>query len=91
MLPDPKSRIVDEIAAFDADPETALAESTLRQLIGCDPSTKRIEYVYLKVIAINTLYHARVFDVDLRRMAEHIRGLNLDDKLQKAAIQMLFN
>jgi hypothetical protein len=83
---DPRITIDKEIAAFDADAETARAESTLRDLIAVYPENRRIEHVLIKVITINALFHARVLDVDLHPLAVHVAGIeNLDEKLQEGS------
>lgn len=85
-LADPRNTIDKEIAAFEADAETARAESTLRDLMVTYPKNKIIEHVLIKVITINALYHARVLDVDLHPLALHVAGINnLDEKLQQGS------
>ncbi len=79
---DPRGTINNEIAAFDADPETALAESSLRELICTYPSNQDGRQVLVKVIAINALYHARVRDIDLQPLSIHISKIGaLDARL----------
>jgi hypothetical protein len=82
MLGDPRETFEGAIDAFNSDPPTALAETTLTDLLAVWPENVRIEHVYVKVIAINTLYHARVLDKDLHLISEYIAGLNLDRKLK---------
>lgn len=83
-LGDPRKTIDKEIAAFEAEEETARAESTLRELIAAYPENRKIEHVLLKVLTVNALYHARVLDVDLHPLALHVGGIdNLDEKLQE--------
>lgn len=80
----PRNTIDQAIAAFDADAETARAESTLRDLIATYPENHKIEHVLLKVVTINALYHARVLDVDLHPLALHLVGIDdLDEKLRE--------
>ena len=83
----PKDYIDFEIAAFAKEPETALAESTLRELIATYSENTKLEHVLIKVIAINTLYHARVWDVDLHQLALHISKIEeLDVKLKQGRL-----
>jgi hypothetical protein len=80
----PKDYIDAEIAAFAKEPETARAESTLRELIATYRENTKIEHVLTKVITINALYHARVLDVDLHPLAVHISTIkDLDAKLKQ--------
>jgi hypothetical protein len=71
---DPRSTIDKEIAAFDDEPETALAESTIRELISTYPDNRDVRHVLVKVIAINATYHARVLDIDLQPLSIHINN-----------------
>ena len=81
---EPKDHILAEMEAFAKEPETARTESTLRELIATFGQNTRIEHVLTKVVAINTLYHARVLDVDLHPLALHILNIrHLDIQLQK--------
>ena len=81
---DPQFTIDKEIAAFDADPETAIAESTIGKLILTYPTNLDSDQVLVKVITINALYHARVLDVDLLPLAKHIAGIEaLDTRLEQ--------
>jgi hypothetical protein len=80
----PKDYIDAEIASFEKEPETARAESTLRELIAIYRENTKIEHVLTKVITINALYHARVLDVDLHPLAVHISKIqDLDAKLKQ--------
>lgn len=81
-LGQPCSMIDGQIAAFNKDEETALAESTIHELIATYPDNHTVQHVLVKVIAINSLYHARVLDVDLQPLAIHITKLDLDEKLK---------
>lgn len=82
----PKDYIDAEIAAFAKEPKTALAESTLRELIATYRENTKIEHVLIKAIAINALYHARVLDVDLHPLALHISKIeDLDAKLKQGS------
>jgi len=81
---DPQTTIEKEIAAFDADPETAFAESTIGELISTYRDNQDNRHVLVKVIAINALYHARVLDIDLQPLAIHIAKIDkLDLRLKK--------
>ena len=81
---DPRSTIDEEITAFDSDPETALSESTIGELISTYPENQDARHVLVKVIAVNALYHARVLDVDLQPLSAHIHRINgLDEKLKQ--------
>ena len=81
-LSDPCSTIDDEVAAFGDDDKTALAESTITDLIATYPDNGKVEQILIKVIAINTLYHARVLDMDLQPLANHMLKLDLDAMLK---------
>jgi hypothetical protein len=81
---DPKDHIDAEIAAFAKEPDTARAESTLRELIATYGQNTKIEHVLTKVVTINALYHARVLDVDFHPLAVHIWKIeDLDAKLKQ--------
>lgn len=81
---DPRGTIDKEIADFDAEPETAFTESTIRELIRTYPNNLDTRHVAVKVITINALYHARVLDVDLRPLSIHIAKINaLDARLRQ--------
>ena len=80
----PKDYIDAEIAAFTTEPETDRAESTLRELMATYSTNTKIEHVLTKVVTINALYHARVWDVDLHPLAVHIWQIeDLDAKLKR--------
>ncbi len=64
---DSRSTINKETAAFDSEPETTLAEST----------------ILVKVIAINAFYHARVLDMDLRPFRSTLNQSELDTRLRQ--------
>ncbi|HVZ83274.1 MAG TPA: hypothetical protein VG893_06325 [Terracidiphilus sp.] len=82
IIGEPRGTIDKEIAAFDAEPETALAESSLRELICTYPNNLDSRQVLVKVIVINALYHARVRDIDLQPLSIHISKIGaLDAKL----------
>jgi hypothetical protein len=83
MLPDPKSTIAATIRAFDEDEETKLTESTLTTFLEAFPENRKVEHVQLKVIAINTLYRARMLNKDYQCMSEHIASLKIDDSLRE--------
>lgn len=94
MLAAPEELIDDEIKAFGSDSATALAERTLTELMVHYPDNRSLEHIYVKVITINALYHARVLDKDLQAVAEHIFTLNLDDKLKDGdpvAVDLIYN
>ena len=81
---DPRSTIDKEIAAFDAEPETAFAESTIRELISTYPDNQDVRHILVKVIAINALYHARVLDMDLQPLSIHMKTIDeLDTRLRQ--------
>lgn len=81
---DPRRTIDTEIAAFDTEPETALAESTIHELIFTHPNNQDVRHILLKVIAINALYHARVLDMDLQPLSLHIKSIGeLDARLRQ--------
>jgi hypothetical protein len=81
---DPRSSIDKEIAAFDYDGETSLAELTICELISTYPNNQDISHVLLKVIAVNVLYHSRVLDIDLQPLSRHIHSVNgLDAQLKQ--------
>ena len=83
-IDDPKSAIDTVIEAFNADFETERTESTLRELIRTYPDNQDIRHILVKVVAINTLYHARVLDVDIHPLAIHIASIEgLDEMLRK--------
>ncbi len=80
----PKDYIDAEIAAFANEPETARAESTIRELLATYGQNTQLEHVLTKVVTINALYHARVLDVDLHPLAIHIWKIgDLDSKLKQ--------
>jgi len=80
----PKDYIDAEISAFANEPETARAESTLRELLATYDQNTKLEHVLTKVVTINALYHARVLDVDLHPLAIHIWNIkDLDSKLKQ--------
>ncbi len=86
VVGDPLATIDAQIAAFDNDKETALAESTIQELISAYPNNQAVEHILLKVLAINALYHARVFDIDLQPLAIHIKTISeLDLRLKAGA------
>ena len=81
---DPRSTIDQEIAAFDAEPETAFAESTIRELFSTYPDNQDVRHILVKVIAINALYHARVLDMDLQPLSIHMKTIDeLDTRLRQ--------
>jgi hypothetical protein len=81
---DPQSTIHKEIAAFDDEPETALIESTIRELISTYPGNQDVRHVLVKVIAINATYHAGVLDIDLQPLSMHIKTIDeLDTRLRQ--------
>ena len=79
----PKSEIDSKIRQFNADAETALTESTLNTLLTTYPNNEKVQDVLLKVITINTLYHARVLDIDLQLIAAHLARSKLDTRLNQ--------
>ena len=81
---DPRSPIDKEIAAFDAEPETAFAESTIRELISTYPDNQDVRHILVKAITINALYHARVLDMDLQPLSIHLKTIDeLDTRLRQ--------
>lgn len=92
---DPRSTIDKEVEAFDTEPETAFAESTIRELISTYPTNEDDRHVLVKVIAINALYHARVLDIDLQPLSIHIaKNDTLDAKLRRGdpgAVDLIWN
>lgn len=81
-ITDPRSTIDKEIEAFDTQPETAFAESAIRELISTYPDNQDVRHVLVKVIAINSLYHARVLDIDLQPLSVYITTIDeLDARL----------
>ncbi len=95
MIDDPRSTIEREITGFDSDRETALAESTIRELIAIYPNNQRLEHVLAKAITINALYHARVLDIDFEPLATHIHRIDgLDESLKQGlpeAVDTIWN
>jgi hypothetical protein len=86
IVGDPGSTIDAEVAAFDADQETAFAESTIHELISTYPNNQDVRHILVKVIAINALYHARVLDIDLQPLSIHIKTIDgLDSRLREGA------
>lgn len=82
-LPCPTRSIDREIENFDLDPSAALAEASLRELIGAFPHNVNVNHVLLKIIAINRLYRARVLDKDMETFVAHVAAIpNLDDMLK---------
>jgi hypothetical protein len=70
--------------------ETERAENSVQELIGAFRKNEKIEHVFLKVVAINALYHARVLDVDLHPLAVHIHGIqDLDEKFKNGDLQVV--
>jgi hypothetical protein len=51
-IPNLATAIDAEIQAFDAEPFTALAETSLRELIAAFPYNTSVSHVLLKIIAI---------------------------------------
>jgi hypothetical protein len=89
-LLNPKSGIDNYVRKFSEDKETERTESTVKELIAAFPKNERIEHVLTKVVTINSLYHARVLDVDLHPLALHIHGIeNLDDKLDEGSLTVV--
>ncbi len=89
-VPDPRSTIDEEIAAFDAEMKTDLSESTISELICTYRNNQDIRHVLLKVIAISTLYHARVLDIDLQPLAKHIAEIEaLDARLLRGDLEVV--
>jgi hypothetical protein len=87
---DPRSTIDKETAAFDDEPETALTESTIRELISTYPDNQDLRHVLVKVIAINATYHARVLDIDLRPLSIHIKTIDeLDTRLRQGTADVV--
>jgi len=82
---DPRSTIDKEVEAFDTEPETAFAESTIRELISTYPTNEDDRHVLVKVIAINALYHARVLDIDLQHRGA-VRLCQRGEVLQRAQL-----
>ena len=81
---DPRSTIDKEIAAFDAEPETAFAESTIRELISTYPDNQDVRHILVKAIAINAVYQARVLDTDLQPLSIHMKTIDeLDARLRQ--------
>lgn len=88
VIPNPALALHAEVGAFDEDPSTALAESSLRELIGAFPYNADVSHVLLKVIAINRLYRARVLDKDMEALAIHIAGIaSLDQRLASGSTE----
>jgi hypothetical protein len=81
-MKNPLQHIRHRSAEFDKEPETKLHDATLRELIATYPENKKIEHVHLKVVAINTLYLARVLDVYFDEVANPIVALNVDKQLE---------
>lgn len=89
-LPYPKSEIENYAQKFLQDKETARAENTVQEVIAAFPKNEKIEHVVIKIVAINSLYHARVLDVDLHPLALHIHGIeNLDGKLAEGNLEVV--
>jgi hypothetical protein len=84
VVGDPLATIDTRIAAFDNDKETALAESTIQELVSTYPNNQAVEHILLKVLAINALYHTRVLDIDLQPLANHIKTISELDLRLKA-------
>jgi hypothetical protein len=83
---DPKSAIDQVIEEFDADPETEQTEAALTELLATYPDNQDLRHILVKVVAINTLYHVRVLDIDLHALALHIKGIaGLDEKLRNGS------
>jgi hypothetical protein len=90
IVGDPGSTIDAEVAAFDADQETAFAESTIHELISTYPNNQDVRHILVKVIAINALYHARVLDIDLQPLSIHIKAINgLDSRLREGTSDLV--
>ncbi len=89
-LPYPKSEIDNYAQKFLQDKETERAENTVQEVIAAFPKNEKIEHVVIKIVAINSLYHARVLDVDLHPLALHIHGIeNLDGKLAEGDLEVV--
>ncbi len=58
--------------------ECDLAEATVANLWKTFPGNTDVKEVLTKVITLNSLYHTRVRDIDLERLASHIKGKNID-------------
>ncbi|MGB6743229.1 MAG: hypothetical protein WBE38_06175 [Terracidiphilus sp.] len=89
-LPDPKSEIDSYAQKFLQDKETERAENTVQELIAAFPKNEKIEHVLIKIVTINSLYHARVLDVDLHPFVLHIHRIeNLDGKLAEGNLEVV--
>lgn len=81
---DPRITIDEEIAAFDADPETAFTESTISELFSTYPDNQDVRHVLVKVCVINDLYRPRVRNIDLQPLSIHIKTIEeLDTRLRR--------
>lgn len=67
------------------DEEDSLTEEALRQLREVFPYNTDPAQVLIKIIALNTLYSARLRDKDQEDLARHIVRLNLDLVMKEGA------
>ena len=88
MLQVPTPELVASFAArFDADRRYGPADRALERLFRQWPLNAELEAVLTKVTVLNSLYSTNVFaTVD---MAEHIRGLSIDDELRKGSYSVV--
>ncbi len=65
----------------------SISEAALRQLLTAFPENGRIEDVFLKAVAINSIYSTNIFAI--QDAARHIHELKIDDALGAADLSLV--
>ena len=77
----PTNRFINKyLEKFDMDKRYKTADIAIINLFGAFPENKKLEDILLKISVINDLYSTNIFGTF--KMAEHIKLLNIDEKLQ---------